>query len=116
MATLLNSSRVFISVGKGVQKGMASSHQEQEKEITGAQRLRQNQLGGGRRMGLTARTLITGGITITKESQVLSKLYPQASASAESPGSERSKGPANRQEEKGKRSVYLHFYIYKLPF
>ena len=45
MATLLNSSQVFIPVGKGVQKGMASSHQEQEKEITGAQRLRQNQLG-----------------------------------------------------------------------
>ena len=58
-------------------------------------------------IGPKAETLFTGGITITKESQVLSKLYPQASASAESPGSQRSNGPANHQEEKGERPVYL---------
>ena len=101
MVTLLNSSRVFIPVGKGVQKGKASSHQEQEKEITGAWCLRQNQLGGARRVGPTARTLITGGITITKESQILPKLSPQASASAESPGSQRSNGPGRREKDLG---------------
>ena len=67
----------------------------------------------GRRIGPTAGTLFTGGITITKESQVLSKLYPQARASAESPGSQRSNGPANRQEEKGERPVYLHLHMAK---
>ena len=78
--------------------------------MTGARRLRPESAAGGRcgrRIGPAAGTLFTGGITITKESQVLSKLYPQASASAESPGSQRSNGPANCQEEKGKRPVYL---------
>ena len=51
--------------------------------MTGAQRLRPEAAGGGRRgrcIEPAAGTLFTGGITITKESQVLSKLYPQASA------------------------------------
>ena len=61
----------------------------------------------GRRIGPAAGTLFTGGITITKESQVLSKLYPQAGASAGEPGSQRSNSPANRQEEKGKKPGYL---------
>ena len=52
-------------------------------------------------------TLLAGGITITKEGQVLSKLNPQAGASAEEQGSQRSNGPANRQEQKGERPVYL---------
>ena len=78
--------------------------------MTGARRLRPEAAGGarrGRNIGPTAGTLFTSGITITKESQVLSKLYPQASASAESTGSQRSKGPANGQEEKGERPGYL---------
>ena len=67
----------------------------------------------------TARTLITGGITITKESHILPKLSPQASASAESPGSQRSHGLANRQEE-GKKNLVptlLHkIVVIKLSF
>ena len=54
-----------------------------------------------------AGTLFTGGITITKQGQVLSKLNPQAGASAEKPESQRSNIPANHQEEKGKRPGYL---------
>ena len=104
MATLLNSSQVFIPVGNRDQEGKASSHPGAGGEDYRLRRLRQNQLGGARRVEPTGRTLITGGITITMESQVLPKLSPQASASAESPGSRRSHGPANRQEE-GKKTL-----------
>ena len=75
--------------------------------MTGAQRLRPESAAGGRHIGPTVGILFTGGITITKDGQVLSKLYPQAGASAESPGSQRSNGPANSHEQKGKRPVYL---------
>ena len=54
-----------------------------------------------------AGTLFTGGITITKEGQVLSNLNPQAGARAEEPGSQRSNGPANCHEQKGKKPGYL---------
>ena len=75
--------------------------------MTGARRPRPEAAAGGRRIGPWAGTLFTGGITITKESQVLSKLYPQAGARTEKPGSQRSNGPANRHEQKGKKPGYL---------
>ena len=60
--------------------------------MTGAQRPRPESAVGGRRgrcIGPTAGTLFTGGITITKEGQVLSKLNPQAGAITEKLGSQR---------------------------
>ena len=55
-------------MGKGDQKGKASFHQEQEKEITGPAPQAET-VGRGRCMGPTARTLFTGGITITKRAR-----------------------------------------------
>ena len=78
MATLLNSSWVFILVGNGAKEHSPLPTGAVEGDYRYALPQAES-AGGGRHMGPTARTLITGGITITKESQVLSKLYPQAS-------------------------------------
>ena len=110
MATLLNSSRVYILVGKGA-KGQSPRpsgavgkddrcwHPRPEAAVGGRR---------GRRIGPMAGILFTDGITLTKEGQVFSKLNPQASAVTEEPGSQRSNSPANCQEQKGERPVYLH--------
>ena len=109
MATLLNSSRVYILGGKGAkgQSPLPSGAVEEDDRL-----LRPGAAAGGRhgrRIGQAYRagTLFTGGIAITKESQVLSKLNPQAGAITEKPGSQRSNSPANLQEQKGERPVYL---------
>ena len=54
-----------------------------------------------------AATLFTGGITITKTAKFFLS-YPQASASAESPGARGQTALRNAKEEKGKRPGYLH--------
>ena len=71
------------------QRGKAPSHPEQWKRLSGVRHPRPGAAAGGRRMGPTVGSLLAGGITITKEGQVLSKLNPQAGARAEKPGSQR---------------------------
>ena len=68
MATLLNSSRVFIPVGKGGSKGQGLLPSGAGEGDYRPRHLRQNLLGGAG-YGPTARTLITGGITITKRAK-----------------------------------------------
>ena len=70
---------IYISGQRG-QKGKAPSHQEQWERMTGASGRISCWRQAWQAYRAAAGTLVTGGITITKESQVLSKLYPQASA------------------------------------
>ena len=59
------------------------------KRMSGIRHPRPDSSCGGRHIGPKEGSLLAGGITITKEGQVLSKLNLQAGARAEKPGSQR---------------------------
>ena len=71
------------------QNGKAPSHPEQWKRLSGVRRPRPEAAVGSRHIGPMVGSLLAGGITITKEGQVLSKLNPQVGAITEKPGSQR---------------------------